>query len=235
MHDQDWDTKAAAEEAQDTASSLAASVKEAARTTTRAAREQASEFASEIGHELSKTAEEQKARGVEAIQGFVRAINSAAGELEKQSPQVASLVRDAAGKVESFSGSIGNRYVNDLIKAASELARSHPLLFFGGAVAAGFALSRFLKSTAKDNGEMQMAASSGSGSSQMGGSQVGSSQMGSSTMGSSMGSPGSGRSSQMGSSMGSSSQMGSGRSSSASSGSYGSGSSGSSRSGDFDR
>ena len=34
------------------------------------------------------------------------------------------------------------------MKAATELARSQPMLFIGGAVAAGFALSRFLKSSA---------------------------------------------------------------------------------------
>jgi hypothetical protein len=35
------------------------------------------------------------------------------------------------------------------MKATSELARSQPLLFLGGAIAAGFALSRFLKSSAR--------------------------------------------------------------------------------------
>jgi hypothetical protein len=124
-------------------------MKESASTASRAVTEQASEFASDVGHELSRTAEEQKARGLAAIQCFVRAMTSAATELENQSPQVAEHVRDAAHKLIGLSEKIGQRDVTELAKAASELARSHPLMFIGGAVATGFAVSRFLISSAK--------------------------------------------------------------------------------------
>ncbi len=142
--------KAVRAEAGTAADSLATDMKEAAKTATRAVTEQASEFVAEVGHELSKTAEDQKLHGVEAIQRFARVINTAATELEGQSPRVAQYVRDAAGKIEGFSGNIGKRNVNELLQVASDLARSQPALFFGGAVAAGFALSRFLKSSAKN-------------------------------------------------------------------------------------
>jgi hypothetical protein len=124
-------------------------MKESASTAAHAIKEQASELASNVGHELSKTAEEQKARGVEAIQCFARAMTSAATELENQSPQVAEYVRDAAQKVVGMSEKIGQRDVAELARAATELARSQPLLFVGGAVAAGFAVSRFFMSSAK--------------------------------------------------------------------------------------
>lgn len=129
------------------ADSLASDVKEAAKSATTAVKKQASEFAADIGHELSKTAEGQKARGVEAMQAFARAITTAAAELESQSPRVAQSVRQAAEKVDDLSENIGNRNVDELLKAATDLARSQPMLFIGGAVAAGFALSRFLKSS----------------------------------------------------------------------------------------
>src|SRR5205823_6745931 len=90
--------------------------------------------------------EQQKSRGAEAIQGVARAINAAAAELEGQSPLLAQYVRDAAQKVEGLSSNINGRDINELMKAASDLARSQPLLFIGGAVAAGFALSRLVKS-----------------------------------------------------------------------------------------
>ncbi len=135
-------------EAGSVAASLSSDVKEAAKTATRAAKEQATIFAADVGHELSKTAEEQKQHGVEALQGFARAINVAAAEMESQSPRVAHYVREAAGKVEGLSGNIGSRNVSELMRAATDLARAQPLMFFGGAVAAGFALSRFLKSSA---------------------------------------------------------------------------------------
>jgi 23S rRNA pseudoU1915 N3-methylase RlmH len=121
-------------------------MKENATTVSRAIKEQASEFAGDVGHELKKTAEEQKARGVEAIQCFARAMTGAAAELEKQSPQVAEYVRDAAQKIVGLSEKIGQRDVAELARAAQELARSQPLLLIGGAVATGFAVSRFFMS-----------------------------------------------------------------------------------------
>jgi hypothetical protein len=147
--------QAAREQTRDAAASLAGDFKEAAKTATRAVRQQATQLASDVGHELSRTAEAQKARGVEAIQGFSRAINAAAAELEGQSPLIAQYVRDAAEKVKGLSSNIEGRDVNELMKVASELARSQPLLFIGGAVAAGFALSRFLKSSANPRDEQQ--------------------------------------------------------------------------------
>jgi hypothetical protein len=133
------------------AASLSADAKDAAKTATRAVQEQASQFAADVGHELKKTAEDQKARGVEAIQCFARAIGSAAGELDSQSPRIAQSVRDAAQKVDGLSHNISGRNVDELMNAATELARSQPMLFIGGAIAAGFALSRFLKSSARSH------------------------------------------------------------------------------------
>jgi hypothetical protein len=139
-------------EASSAASSLASDLQQTAKAATRAAQAQASAFASDVGHEITKAAEEQKARGAEAMQGFARAINSAASELEEQSPTVARYARDTAKQVDSLSSNIRGRSVTELMQAASDLARSQPALFFAGAMAAGFALSRFLKSSAAANG-----------------------------------------------------------------------------------
>jgi hypothetical protein len=138
-----------AAEANDAAASLTEDLKAAATTMTRAAKDQAADFASGVGQELSKTAENQKTKGVETIQGFARAITSAADELEGQSPGVARSIRTAAQKVESFSDNLNGRSVDELLKASGDFAKSQPLLFVGMSVAAGFALARFLKSSAE--------------------------------------------------------------------------------------
>jgi len=143
----------------DTATALKEGLSDTARSATRAVQQQASELASNIGQELNKTAEDQKLRGVEAMQTFANAIKTAAGEMENQSPLVASYIRDAANRVEGLSGSIKDKDVTELLKAATDLARSQPVLFFGGAIAAGFALSRFLKSSARNHGEMSSSSS----------------------------------------------------------------------------
>jgi vacuolar-type H+-ATPase subunit E/Vma4 len=144
--------RALASEARDAASSLSADFQQTAKAAARAAKAQASEFASDVGHEMSQVAEQQKVRGVEAMQGFARAINSAASELERQSPMVAGYVRNAAKQVDGFSNNIRGRNVTELMHAATDLAKAQPVIFLAGAMAAGFALSRFLKSSAPDNG-----------------------------------------------------------------------------------
>jgi hypothetical protein len=129
------------------ADKLVSDMKETATGLRQAAKEQASDFAAGIGEELSKTAEGQKERGVETLQTYMRAITSAADQLEAQSPSVARTVRSAASKIGTLSDTISSRNVNDLAKAAGEMARDQPLMFIGGAALAGFALSRFLKSS----------------------------------------------------------------------------------------
>lgn len=136
-------------QATDAASSLGADLKDAASAAAKAAKTQASSFAADVGHELSKSAEDQKQRGVEGMQTLARAINSAAQEIEGQSPQAAKFVRDAAQRVETFSSNLQGRNVNELLDAASSLARNQPAVFLAGAAAAGFALTRFLKSSAR--------------------------------------------------------------------------------------
>ena len=127
---------------------LSASLKETAQTAADAVRQQAVQFARDVGQELSMTGETQKARGVDAIRQFARAIDSAALELERQSPTVARTVREAARAVDGLSDNLSSRSVNELIDSAAALARAQPALFIGGSVAAGFALARFLKSSA---------------------------------------------------------------------------------------
>jgi len=131
------------------AAALADGIRDAASMTTKVVKEQVSAVAGEVGHELGKTAEEQMGRGAEAMQGFARAIEAAGSELEEQSPQLARLVNDWAGKVRDVSRSVSNRQVSDLVDTANDFARTQPAIFFGAAVAAGFALARFLKSSAK--------------------------------------------------------------------------------------
>jgi hypothetical protein len=148
-----------ASDAARTSAALSADLKQAAQSAQRAVKEQASEFAADVGEELSHTAEEQKVRGVEAMQGFARAITTAAGELEGQSPMVARYVRAAGRQVEVLSQNLRGRSITDLMGAASDLARSQPVVFLAGAVAAGFALSRFLKSSASRSSSEDLSSS----------------------------------------------------------------------------
>jgi hypothetical protein len=132
----------------ETARKVADVAKDAARATYDAVSAQASELASSVAGELETSAEDQKRRGAETMRTFAGAVQHAAAELDRQSPVVARQFRSAAQKVEDLSESLRDRSIRGLVNDASDLARRQPLWFFGGAIVAGFALSRFLKSSA---------------------------------------------------------------------------------------
>ena len=80
---------------------------------------------------------------------LARAIRTAAQELDDGSPEIARQVRAAAGSVQSLSSNLHGKSIGDLFTAASDFARNQPAAFFAGAVIAGFAFSRFLKSSSQ--------------------------------------------------------------------------------------
>jgi uncharacterized phage infection (PIP) family protein YhgE len=94
-------------------------------------------------------AQQQKAAGADQVEGIARAAGKAADELESTSPQLAQYVRNAASAAEDFSSSIRNRNFGDILEDVTAYARREPVMFFGITVAAGFAISRFLKSSAE--------------------------------------------------------------------------------------
>ena len=108
----------------DSGPSIATGLKETAQTATDAVRQQAAQFAQDVGHELNKTGEAQKARGVEAIRRFARAIDNAASELQSQSPVVARSVHEAARRVDGLSDNLANRNVSEFVELGDA---AHPV------------------------------------------------------------------------------------------------------------
>ena len=83
----------------------------------------------------------------ERLEGLAEAVHGAADQLAGQLPQAAGYVHGAASRIESVSAALRDRSIEDLLQNAGRLARSQPAALFGGAVLAGIALSRFLKSS----------------------------------------------------------------------------------------
>jgi hypothetical protein len=96
-------------------------------------------------------------------------------------PQIAGYMHDIGQKLEGFASDLRSGSVDDLFSKLGEFSRNQPALIFGGAMIAGFALSRFLKSSAQvaNNGAMT--------SGNMGAMQTGSMTMQSGTAQSGMG------------------------------------------------
>jgi hypothetical protein len=98
--------------------------------------------------EARRIASQQKEAGADRLGEVAGAVHGAARSLETGMPQMASYVHDAAVRLEDAARTLRTRNVDDLMGEISRFARSQPVLFFGGAMLAGFALTRFLRSTA---------------------------------------------------------------------------------------
>jgi hypothetical protein len=64
-------------------------------------------------------------------------------------------LRDGGAKCRGPASSLRERSIDDLVRSLNNFARNQPAAFFGGAVLAGFALSRFLKSSAESSDEQE--------------------------------------------------------------------------------
>ena len=111
---------------------------------------QAKDISSDLQSQAEKVVSDQKEMAKSGMMDIVSAIRSAADDLEgRQQSQVASMARSLAGGIEDFSQSISRRNFQDMISDVQQFARNHPTAFFGGAVLAGLAITRFAKSSSQ--------------------------------------------------------------------------------------
>src|SRR4051794_24822530 len=111
-------------------------------------------LAQDVSSKIRDAAEAQKNAGAEKVMGVARAIRSAAGDIERESPEVARYVRSAASSLEGFTRDLNDRSVDDLTQSVVDMARRSPGMFFAGSVLAGFALFRFLNSSQSGSGSI---------------------------------------------------------------------------------
>jgi hypothetical protein len=108
--------------------------------------ESAKGLASQAGEKLLSSVEEQKAAGADFVSGVAGAIRRAATEFDKDVPQAAQYIRLAADQIGTVSDAFRRRDLNQLVADVQGFARRQPTAFLG-AVLAGFAAVRFLKTS----------------------------------------------------------------------------------------
>jgi len=100
-----------------------------------------------IKGQAQRIAEHQKTATAERIGGLAHATDSAADELATEIPQAAEALHGMAARLQDAATALREHNVDELLRGTGDFARNQPVTFFAGAVLAGFALSRFLKST----------------------------------------------------------------------------------------
>jgi hypothetical protein len=119
------------------------------------AKDAAASLASDASQKAKGFLNMQVSSGSDLAGHVARSVRSAADSLDPNAPQLASLARGAAERVEQFSRDIRGQTVEDLVRTASDFTRRQPALVFGLASLAGFLAFRVLKSSPPD-GEFRM-------------------------------------------------------------------------------
>lgn len=112
-------------------------------------KDEVSNIASAAREKAMSLVDQQKQAGAEQAAGLARAIHRSAEELQESSPALAQHVREAAAVVSELADTLRDQSLGELIGQAEGIARRQPVAFFGVAALAGFALSRFVKSSSR--------------------------------------------------------------------------------------
>jgi hypothetical protein len=91
----------------------------------------------------------RKAAAAEQAEAVARLLDDVAGDAEKGIPLVAPYLRDAASRVHRVSSTLRERGIDELFREVGDFARRRPAFVIGACLAGGFALARFLKSSAE--------------------------------------------------------------------------------------
>jgi uncharacterized protein YjbJ (UPF0337 family) len=116
------------------------------------AKSAASGVVSTATEEAQGTVEEQKTRAADRIESVAGALRQTGAQLEAQDQGAIAQYTDAAAEqLERFSDFLQNRNATELLQEVDRFARRQPELFVAGALAGGFLIGRFLKSTNERN------------------------------------------------------------------------------------
>lgn len=109
----------------------------------------ASALASEAQQKATGLVHQQMVSGADYVRSISQTAHTAARELEDKAPELARIVHDVADRAGHFADNLRNRSPDEMLEATWTYARRNPRLFVGGAVAIGFLLARFAKSSAE--------------------------------------------------------------------------------------
>jgi hypothetical protein len=115
-------------------------------------KDQARQRADEAKDWARSAFDDRKRATADEVGGLAQAAHHTADQLHRQGQDAtADYVNSAADALQRFSGTLRDGDVNSLVRRSQDFARQRPVLFLSGAVAIGFALSRFLTSSATRN------------------------------------------------------------------------------------
>jgi hypothetical protein len=108
------------------------------------------EVASQVREQGEKYLDQNKTRTAECIGRFSDSLRQTADRFEaEEDPNIAHYTRLAAAKIEGAASYVRERDFAQMRHDTEDLARRHPVLFYGGLFTLGLAAARFLKASGK--------------------------------------------------------------------------------------
>jgi hypothetical protein len=109
---------------------------------------QATDIAGNAQEQATHFLDEQKGMAAQRIEGVANALRHAGQELAGNDEGTLAQYTDTlASQLDNFSNSLREREIGSLLDDAKQLAYRQPELFVAGALAAGFVIGRFFKSS----------------------------------------------------------------------------------------
>ena len=94
--------------------------------------------------------EAQKDHFADRVGGIAETLRDTSKKFRKQEEGAAAGLTDtAADQLDRVSATLRQKDLSTMFAEASDLARSHPAIFLGGAVALGFVAGRFLRASSE--------------------------------------------------------------------------------------
>lgn len=152
--DKSWSSDNATSDVAKAAEEVTEQVKKSADEVMTAAKETVQDLAEPLKDKALDLAKEQKDAGADHLRMLARAMNSASQAVQSDVPQLANYIKNLSGKLEQVSTDIRDQELDQLGQSASDFAKRNPALVFGGAMLAGLALTRFLKSSSQPSTSM---------------------------------------------------------------------------------
>lgn len=110
-------------------------------------REKAGRMAEEARERGKGFLDEQKNTAADSLQRVASILHETGGRLEDDQPTLSQIFHRGASTVDRFAGTLRERSPDRMLNEIQDFARRQPALMLGGMVAAGFFLSRLLKSS----------------------------------------------------------------------------------------
>jgi hypothetical protein len=106
-----------------------------------------SDTAATMTERVKQLLDRQVGSGADTVGQVAGAVKRAAQELDRESPELAGLMRTAADRMDGYAHDLRDQSFDQMLRAASDFTRRQPAMVFGLAALAGFFAMRTLKST----------------------------------------------------------------------------------------